>query len=109
LALAFVASRKEGDEFAIGAPAGVRGGNTFGSQCEGCVTGDRDHPDAFFVFVFFEEGRLDVVGDPFRIGTQLGVANLANLEIVVDGDRARSGGGLLSKSERYEYQNCGKR
>ena len=51
LGLAFVALGKESDEFAVGAPAGVRRGDAFGGQGDGFAAGGGNHPDAFFVFV----------------------------------------------------------
>jgi hypothetical protein len=99
LGLTLVAFREESDGFAIGAPAGMRGGDAFGGESDGIAAGARDHPDALFVFVGLEDGGLDDVGDGLSVGAQLRVMNFTDLKIVVNGDRARRGRGLLSESE----------
>ena len=53
----------------------------------------------------FEEAVCDGVGDPLAVGAELGVVNFADLEIVVNGDGARSGTGCLSEKRTGEYQN----
>src|SRR5882672_9127242 len=105
LSLTLVALGEEGDGFAVGTPARVRGGDAFSGESDGVAASARDHPDAVFVLVRLEDSGFDGVGDPLGVGTQLGVVNGADLKIVVDGDGARSRSGLLGENDGNEYQN----
>ncbi len=89
--LAFVAFGEEGEEFAVGTPARVGGGDAFGGHRERVAAGDGDHPDARFGFVGLQGGLVNGEGDPLAVRTELGVVDGLDLEIVVDDDGARGG------------------
>ena len=99
LGLTLIAFGEESDGFAVGAPARMRGGDTFSGESDGVAAGARDHPDTLFVFVGLEDGDLDDISDGLVVGAQLRVVNFTDLKVVVNGDGARRGRGLLSESE----------
>src|SRR6267378_1913685 len=105
LGSAVVSFGEEGDGFAVGAPSRMRGGDSFGSERDGVAAGSRDHPDALFVLVGLEDGGLDGVGDPLCVRAQLRVVDGADPKIVVNGDGAGRGNGLLGKNEWDEDRN----
>jgi hypothetical protein len=108
LGLAFVACGKESDGFAVRTPARVGGGNARGGEGAAFAACDGSHPDAGFVLVLLERGSLHGVGNVLGVGAELGVADGFDLEIVVDGDGAKGGSGLLSQDCRSGYQNRAK-
>ena len=105
LDFAVVASAKEGDGFAVWAPAGVGGGGVCSGEGDGIGkrgAGEREgeHPDAALVVVVLKGGGGDDVGEPFGIGAELRFLDVADAEGVVDGDGALAGGwrsGLLGE------------
>src|SRR5882724_7831422 len=99
LSLTLVALGEEGDGFAVGTPARVRGGDAFGGESDGVATGARDHPDALFVLVGLEDGGLDGIGDRLGVGAQLRVMNFTDPKVVVNCNGAWRERGLLGKSE----------
>jgi hypothetical protein len=105
LRLAFFAGGEEGDGAALRTPAGVRGGDASRSERKSFAAGGGHHPDALFVLVFVEEGGLDCIGDETGVRAELGIADGANPEIVVNGDGSGSGGRYLGKSCGSGYQN----
>jgi len=106
LRLSFIAGGQEGQPFSVGAPASVRGADAFAGEGDGFAARRCDHPDARFALVFFHVRRGDGVGDPAGIGTDLWVVDLADLEVICDGDRARGRGRLLGDGgHREQAQN----
>ena len=61
-----------------------------------------DRPETLLIFVFLEHARSNAVGDPLAVRAEIGLRDIANLEIVVDGDiawsRRSSGGSGLRRS-----------
>jgi len=95
LGLAIVSCGEESEVLAVGAPAGMRGRDAFGGQGDGIAAVGGDHPEALLVLVFLEHAGAHGVGDPLAIGTQFGLGDFANLEVVVNGDVAGRGGSRL--------------
>src|SRR6266436_5299111 len=106
LGFAFVSGGKKGEVLAVGAPAGMGGGNSFGGHGHRFAAANGNPPDALFVLVLLEEGRLDGVGDPLAVRAQLRVADLADLEVVVNRNRPRRGRGRLRVSGGRWDENC---
>jgi hypothetical protein len=106
LALASVARGEKGEIFAVGAPSGVRGGDSFDGHGDGIAAMSGDYPEALLAFIFLKHAGSDGIGDPLAVGAQFGLSDIADLEVVVDGDAAGSawsrgrwlGGRLLGMS-----------
>jgi len=56
-----------------------------------------DHPETLLVLVVLEDAGPNGISDPLAIGTQFWLSDVADLEIVIDADVARSGGGGLRR------------
>src|SRR5258708_4292067 len=88
----------------------MRGGDSFGGKGNGIATASGDHPKTLLVLIFLEHSGSNGVGHPLAVGTQLGLGDVANLEVIVNGYGARSGrsrlrGCFLSKGGERENQN----
>src|SRR6266478_344414 len=92
LGLAIVSSGEKGNVLAVGAPARVGGGDAFGGQGNGITAVIRDHPETLLILVFLKHAGAHSVCDPLAIGAQFGLRDFADLEIIVNGDVAGSGG-----------------
>ncbi len=73
LGFAIVSRGEEGEIFAIGAPARMRGGDAFGGHGNGIAAVGRNHPEALLVLIFLEHAGAHGIGDPLTIGTQFGL------------------------------------
>src|SRR5438876_1216393 len=82
LGLAIVSCGEESEVLAVRAPAGMRGRDAFGGQGDGIAAVGGDHPKALLVLVFLEHAGSHGVSDPLAIGTDLGLRDIANLEVV---------------------------
>ncbi len=92
LALASVAGGEKCEIFAVGTPARMRRGNTFGGHGERISAVGRDHPEVLLTLVLLEHFGAHRVGHPLAVGAQFRLSNVANLEVVVNRDGARRNG-----------------
>src|SRR5438552_16323381 len=88
----------------------MRGGDAFRRQGDGISAVSGNHPEALLVLIFLEHAGAHGVNDPLAVETDLGLRDIANLEVVVSGDVAGSGGrglrrGFLSAEGQPGKQN----
>ena len=92
LALAVIARGSERQIFAVRTPPRMAGRDTFGGHGERIASVRRDHPNPRFVLIFLEHLGAHGIRHPLAIWTQLGLADIANLEVIVNRDVAGSAG-----------------
>ena len=65
--LAGVARGEKGEIFAVRAPAGMRGGDSFGGKGNSIAAASGDHPEALLVLIFLEHSRSNGVRHPLAV------------------------------------------
>src|SRR5260370_16900585 len=71
LVFAGIARRRECEILAVGAPAGMRGRDSFSGKGNSIATASGDHPEALLVLVLLELSRSNCVTHPLAVATHL--------------------------------------